>query len=96
MIGSSPLILLNDLILNSNRALPVGQQMETFSLFSVTPIGLALVATGIAYFVLAGRLFYRRSKAPRRPRAVALPITSSAFTVSTLQFTRSAFHWKVP
>ena len=29
--------------------------METFSLFSVTPIGLALVTTGILYFVLAGR-----------------------------------------
>jgi di/tricarboxylate transporter len=55
MIGSSPLILLNDLILNSNRALPEDKQMEMFSLFSVTPIGLALVATGIVYFVLAGR-----------------------------------------
>ncbi len=55
MVGSSPLILLNDLILNSNQALPVAQQMDTWSLFSVTPIGLALVATGIIYFVLAGR-----------------------------------------
>ncbi len=56
MVGSSPLILLNDLILTSNKALPAAQQMETWSLFSVTPIGLALVATGILYFVLAGRL----------------------------------------
>ncbi|HEC12098.1 MAG TPA: SLC13 family permease [Acidiferrobacteraceae bacterium] len=55
MVGSSPLILLNDLILTSNKALPVGQHMETWSLFSVTPVGLALVATGIIYFVLAGR-----------------------------------------
>lgn len=55
MVGSSPLILLNDLILTSNRALPASQQMETWSLFSVTPIGIALLATGIAYFVLAGR-----------------------------------------
>lgn len=55
MVGSSPLILLNDLILTSNRALPAEQQMETWGLFSVTPIGLALVATGILYFVLAGR-----------------------------------------
>ncbi len=46
MVGSSPLILLNDL-------LPEG--METFALFDVTPIGLVLVAAGIAYFVLAGR-----------------------------------------
>ena len=55
MVGSSPLILLNDLILTSNVALPSELQMQTFGLFSVTPIGLALVATGILYFVLAGR-----------------------------------------
>jgi di/tricarboxylate transporter len=55
MIGSSPLILLNDLILTSNQALPAEQQMETWSLFSVTPIGIALVAAGIIYFVVAGK-----------------------------------------
>ena len=55
MVGSSPLILLNDLILTSNSALPAEQQMQTWSLFSVTPIGVALVITGILYFVLAGR-----------------------------------------
>ena len=55
MVGSSPLILLNDLMLTSNAALPADQQMETWSLFSVTPIGLALVVTGIIYFVVAGR-----------------------------------------
>ena len=55
MVGSSPLILLNDLILTSNRALPAEQQMETWGLFSVTPVGVALVATGIIYFVIAGR-----------------------------------------
>ncbi len=56
MVGSSPLILLNDLIRTSNKVLPADQQMEAFSLFSVTPIGVALVITGILYFVLAGRL----------------------------------------
>ena len=55
MVGSSPLILLNDLIATSNKALPADQQMDTWSLFSVTPIGLALVATGILYFVLLGK-----------------------------------------
>ena len=55
MIGSSPLILLNDLLLSSNDTLPPELRMETFGLFSVTPIGLALVAAGIVYFVLAGR-----------------------------------------
>lgn len=55
MVGSSPLILLNDLILNSNVALPADKQMETFSLFSVAPIGIVLITTGVLYFVIAGR-----------------------------------------
>ncbi|WP_296807607.1 SLC13 family permease [Thiocapsa sp.] len=56
MVGSSPLILLNDLILTSNQALPAGTApMETFQLFDVTPIGVALLIAGILYFVLAGR-----------------------------------------
>ncbi len=54
MVGSSPLILLNDLILTSNTALPADQQMSTLGLFSVTPIGLMLVAAGVIYFMLAG------------------------------------------
>lgn len=57
MVGSSPLILLNDLILTSNKALPPGvAPMETYRLFDVTPIGLSLLAVGILYFVLAGRV----------------------------------------
>ena len=55
MVGSSPLILLNDLILTSNVALPEDQKMEAWSLFSVTPIGLALVSAGVLYFVVAGK-----------------------------------------
>ncbi|MEO0381574.1 MAG: SLC13 family permease, partial [Pseudomonadota bacterium] len=55
MVGSSPLILLNDLIEVSNGTLPADQQMEPFGLFSVAPIGIPLVITGILYFVLAGR-----------------------------------------
>ncbi|MFV2056605.1 MAG: SLC13 family permease [Thiohalomonadales bacterium] len=55
MVGSSPLILLNDLILTSNTALPVDQQMKTWSLFSVTPLGIVMLTTGIIYFVVAGR-----------------------------------------
>ncbi|ESQ15943.1 MAG TPA: SLC13 family permease [Chromatiaceae bacterium] len=56
MVGSSPLILLNDLILTSNQSLPQDMPpMQTFRLFDVAPIGIALLATGIVYFVLAGR-----------------------------------------
>ena len=62
MVGSSPLILLNDLILTSNTALPGDQQMDTWGLFSVTPVGIALVATGVIYFVLAGRFVLPSTK----------------------------------
>jgi len=62
MVGSSPLILLNDLILTSNKALSPEQQMETWGLFSVTPIGLALVVVGITYFVIAGRFVLPKTK----------------------------------
>ena len=55
MVGSSPLILLNDLIITSNVTLAADNQMAQWSLFSVTPIGVSLVITGILYFVIMGR-----------------------------------------
>lgn len=70
MIGSSPLILLNDLILAANQTLPAESQMATWSLFSVTPIGLALLAAGIGYFVLFGRYVLPSGSDQEIPRAV--------------------------
>jgi len=54
MVGSSPLILLNDLIATSNASLPEDAQIAPFGLFDVAPVGLALLITGIIYFVLLG------------------------------------------
>ena len=55
MVGSSPLIMLNDLLEGVNQSLPEAQRMSGFELFDVAPVGLALVATGIVYFVCFGR-----------------------------------------
>ncbi len=77
MIGSSPLILLNDLILTSNAALDADQQMQTWSLFSVTPVGISLVITGILYFVIFGRF--------------VLPVTKTESSTSSGN-TMSYFH----
>jgi di/tricarboxylate transporter len=56
MVGSSPLILLNDLIENSNRNLPPGADtLTSFGLFATTPIGLSLLAASIVYFLAVGR-----------------------------------------
>ncbi len=59
MVGSSPLILLNDLIIGINTSLPEPQKMQSFGLFDVTPIGVALLLTGILYFIVAGRWVLR-------------------------------------
>jgi len=63
MVGSSPLILLNDLIDNANRSLPPGVEMlRTMHLFDVTPIGLALLSSGIVYFLVLGPLLLPKTK----------------------------------
>ncbi len=59
MVGSSPLIMLNDLLIGAGRNLPEGQTLRTFDLFDVTPLGLALVASGLLYFLLFGRRLIR-------------------------------------
>ena len=56
MVGSSPLILLNDLIQTSNRSLPPGAEaLQPFGMFSVTPVGIALLLAALAYSLLIGR-----------------------------------------
>jgi di/tricarboxylate transporter len=52
MVASSPLIMLNDLLDNANVTLPVGSKMQHFELFDVAPVGLALVAGGLIYFLV--------------------------------------------
>lgn len=48
LVGCSPLILLNDLLAPFH--------LKPFGLFDVTPIGLALLAGGVACFIFLGRL----------------------------------------
>ena len=63
MVGSSPLILLNDLIASSNASLPPGAEtLGHFELFDVAPVGLALLATGIIYFLIAGKWLLPNNK----------------------------------
>lgn len=46
MVGSSPLIILNDLLRQGGE--------EPFGIFSVTPIGIVLLGSGIGYFMIFG------------------------------------------
>ncbi len=66
MVGNSPTILLNDLIASVNRNLPPGADtIEPFRMFAIAPIGLTLLAFGLAYFAWAWtRLLPQREDRP--------------------------------
>lgn len=49
LVGASPTILLNDLLVLN------GERLKPFGLFTQTPIGLALLATAIIYFIFFGK-----------------------------------------
>jgi di/tricarboxylate transporter len=58
LVGSSPLILLNDLMASwwsNKQAMLEGKTFEAFGLFSVAPIGISLILSAILYFVIFGK-----------------------------------------
>lgn len=56
MVGCSSLIVLNDLITSSSNTLAnSAPTIYTFSLFDVTPVGIALLMTGVVFFSLLGK-----------------------------------------
>lgn len=50
MVGTSSLIVLNDLLQSRGQ--------ETFGLFSVMPIGIAILLTGVVFFILVGNKIF--------------------------------------
>src|SRR5690606_17867985 len=55
MVGNSPLIMLNDLLLQANSNLPSGAAtIEPLKMFAPLPIGAALLATSLLYFRFFG------------------------------------------
>jgi di/tricarboxylate transporter len=76
MVGSSPLILLNDLIANANRSLPPGvETLPALHLLDVTPVGIALLVTGILFFVIGGPFLLPRSS----EKAVGAPARTQSY-----------------
>lgn len=57
LVGSSPLILLNDLLRSAN--------LKTYGFFSVTPVGLILLLTGILFFFFFGKWVLPKSESGR-------------------------------
>lgn len=82
MVGSSPLILLNDLLPASVR--PV-------ALFEVTPVGVALLGATLLYFLLFGRWILPAPKPPN------LPVTATSdYLRRTYGLTAEIFEMTVP
>lgn len=54
MVGSGPLILINDLLRSAD--------LEPYGLFSVTPVGILLLLSGIGFFFLFGKYVLPHSK----------------------------------
>lgn len=65
LVGSSPLIMLNDLMQ------VVDKGIEPFGLFSVTPVGVALVLSVILYFTLFRRLILPAEREPGRVHPIS-------------------------
>ncbi len=77
MVGSSPLIMLNDLLAQANRNLPSGvATLAPLPMFAPAPVGLALLGLGLIYF----RLFGRRLLSGLADRGVTPARTESYFS----------------
>ncbi|MFN3311487.1 MAG: SLC13 family permease, partial [Thermomonas sp.] len=62
MVGNSPLILLNDLLVSANASMPSGAAaLSPLKMFAPLPIGLALLAASLAYFHFFGQRVLRES-----------------------------------
>ncbi len=73
LVGSSPLILLNDLMASwwsNNQTLLGNQPFEAFGLFSVAPLGIALVIAAILYFIVLGKFILPKADAKTDSRAL--------------------------
>ena len=62
MVGNSPLILLNDLLVSANANLPSGMAtLEPLKMFAPLPIGLVLLLASLAYFQVFGERVIREN-----------------------------------
>ena len=63
MVGNSPLILLNDLLVSANANMPSGAAtLEPLKMFAPLPIGLALLAASLAYVHFFGSKLLREDE----------------------------------
>lgn len=83
MIGSTPLLILNDLLRH-------GGQRE-LSLFSVTPVGIALLAAGLLYF-----LFFGDYVLPGAKEREEKPVTTQQRLIDTWNLPTTIYQCIIP
>ncbi|UCH44753.1 MAG: hypothetical protein JSV11_10710 [Nitrospiraceae bacterium] len=84
LVGASPTILLNDLLEQANQLGAFEQHMEPLGLFTQTPIGVALVASAIMYFVIFGRFILPKTGGKSETELLPSHIADTYFEVCGL------------
>lgn len=88
LVGSSPLILLNDLMVVG------GKHYEPFGLFGVTPIGIALIVAALIYFILFGRFILPSRKGDENIGPMSAVISSTYGGVGSMYEIHIPSTWK--
>ena len=81
MVASGPLIILNDFLRDAG--------MESYNLFSVTPVGLLLLLSGVAYFFFLGPFVL-----PKRHMEAAKP--EQELLIDSWQLPSKISHYLIP
>lgn len=79
MVGNSPLILLNDLLVSANNNLPSGMAtLEPLRMFAPLPIGVVLLAASLLYF-----RYYGGSKLKDETETSVAPARTESYFANT-------------
>ncbi len=91
MVGNSPLILLNDLLVSANNNLPSGMAtLEPLRMFAPLPVGVALIAASLSYF-----RFYGDKKLREETETNVAPARTESYFASTYGIEGDVFEMTV-
>jgi di/tricarboxylate transporter len=82
MVGSGPLILINDLLRSADLA--------PYGLFSVTPVGMVLLLSGIGFFFLFGKFVLPHSETPGES------VSEQDKLIEALHLPHHIWHYAIP
>ena len=82
MVGSGPLILINDLLRSADLA--------PYGLFSVTPVGILLLLSGIGFFFLFGKFVLPHSESPGES------VSEQDKLIEALHLPHHIWHYTIP